>query len=67
VTSIGAKGVHLGDACILAATVVWSAGMRVTPLTQGLQVTTLEYRTRDTDEPYNRQQLAVHSIKHCSQ
>lgn len=38
VTDIDAEGVHLDDECIPAATVVWGAGVRATPLTQGLGV-----------------------------
>jgi NADH:ubiquinone reductase (H+-translocating) len=38
VTGIDAEGVHLDDECIPAATVVWGAGVRATPLTQGLGV-----------------------------
>ncbi|HKV38415.1 MAG TPA: NAD(P)/FAD-dependent oxidoreductase [Blastocatellia bacterium] len=39
VTGIDHEGVRLGDEFILASTIVWSAGVRATPLTQGLGVT----------------------------
>ena len=38
VTGIDDRGVHLGDELIPASIVVWAAGVRATPITQGLGV-----------------------------